>query len=185
MVHLYFGFDMDLKFACSCGQHLVVEASAAGQEFSCPSCGTVLLVPAAEAQARVSSRERIPLRFIDYATASLEQLQQAGLVRKNIANHIVNSLPAAPWETILADHSTLLNKEGIYSSVERQTFFEQREKVSSMNLNEIAQRGANEEPATERQLNFLRSLGVVDESFLSNLGKWQASQVIEYILENR
>jgi len=95
------------------------------------------------------------------------------------------SLPPAPWKTILADHITLLTQEGIRCSVDRKIYHESTEKVASMDLSSVAQRGANEESATERQLNFLRSLGVSDESFLLSLGKWQASQVIEYVLENK
>jgi DNA polymerase-3 subunit epsilon len=60
-----------------------------------------------------------------------------------------------------------------------------RQSVSDMNLASVAQRGPEEEGATENQLNFLRSLGVQHEGFLASLGKSQASSIINYILENR
>ena len=54
-----------------------------------------------------------------------------------------------------------------------------------MDLSQVAQRSPGEKPATEKQINFLRSLGVQDDALLSNLGIRQASAVIEYVLDNK
>ncbi|MBI4617836.1 MAG: hypothetical protein HY720_29760 [Planctomycetes bacterium] len=39
--------DMPIKFACSCGKHLVAPESKMGQSIRCPQCGEVLVVPGA------------------------------------------------------------------------------------------------------------------------------------------
>ncbi len=40
---------MDINFSChSCKQELIVDAAGAGNEIQCPSCGTVLTIPAAD-----------------------------------------------------------------------------------------------------------------------------------------
>ena len=125
------------------------------------------------------------LRFVDYSAASLKRLQQEGLIRQRIPKKILELLSETPWEEIVENHSQLLTSEGIRMHVDCKYFLRQRENVSRMNLEAVAQRGSREESATDKQANFLRSLGVKDENFLSNLGKSQASSVIEYILENR
>jgi hypothetical protein len=47
-----------------------------------------------------------------------------------------------------------------------------------MNL-KIRDRGPNEESATEKQKNYIRQMGQIDESVLEKLGKWQASDLID------
>jgi hypothetical protein len=41
---------MEAKLACSCGQHVLVDLAAGGQEFNCPACGAIMVVPT-EAEA--------------------------------------------------------------------------------------------------------------------------------------
>ena len=52
-------------------------------------------------------------------------------------------------------------------------------------INNIPDREPNEEPATEKQLDFLRHLATFDESFLQTLGKWQASFLIDKVKETK
>lgn len=49
-------------------------------------------------------------------------------------------------------------------------------------INEIPDRGIDEEPATAKQIAYLRNLCEMPESDLQGLGKWQASYVIDEIL---
>ena len=79
----------------------------------------------------------------------------------------------------------MLTQEGIGSSVDHEQHVKRREVVAGINLEGIAPRNDEEGPATQKQLNFLRSLGVGDEVFLGQLGIRQASLVIEYVLEHR
>ena len=57
---------MDIKFSCSCGQRLVVNSEAVGQQFPCPSCGLILTVSedasSAVASASEGSQEENPSR---------------------------------------------------------------------------------------------------------------------------
>ena len=57
----------DIRFAChQCGQHLVVEAAAAGSTADCPICEAVVRVPAASSRAKEAAGE------VETATAKAE-----------------------------------------------------------------------------------------------------------------
>jgi len=126
-----------------------------------------------------------PLRFVDYHTASLEQLQQEGLVRKRIAEKTVASLPRTPWHFIARERSDLLTNEGIEKSVYCEDYLRLVARVQKLDLRAMAQRNPTEKEATEKQLNFLRTLGVTDEQLLAELGIRQASTLIDFLLENK
>lgn len=52
---------MDVIFNCpNCEQELEVEASAAGSEIQCPTCNTVLVIPAPDAARAVTDSQPIP-----------------------------------------------------------------------------------------------------------------------------
>jgi hypothetical protein len=179
---------VEIKFFCSCGQKIATDSSAGGQQFACPCCGVTLSVP--EIVSEPNQPE--PLRnktevlpFLQYDTAPLERLQQAGLVRKRIAQKTLWGLPQTPWRTIVNDRPELLTQEGISSSVDCDHYLRERQYVAQMDLRNIAQRSSGEKSATEKQINFLRSLGVQDEALLSSLGIRQASAVIEYVLDHK
>ena len=53
-----------------------------------------------------------------------------------------------------------------------------------MDLQAIAgKRGTDERDATERQISFMKSLGVGDEALLAALGVGQASKILDKLLE--
>lgn len=40
--------EMEIKLSCSCGQRVLVDSSAGGQQFNCPACSAIMVVPTTE-----------------------------------------------------------------------------------------------------------------------------------------
>ncbi len=173
---------MEIKFSCSCGQRVAVDSAAGEQQFPCPCCGATLAVPEIMTTDRPSAMlesdeapAQISQEFL--RTVALVVLQAQGLVRKRIAKSTIERLPQRPWERICDDYPDLLTADGICRGAVQRRYSKRQLETAQMDFVSIAgERGADEEDATERQCNFMRSLGVRNEAMLSYLGKRQAAK---------
>ena len=163
-------------------QELAVNSSATEQESSSAAIKKALNVPRKKREVP----EEYVLPYSELRNVSLLVLQEQGLVRNRIARRILQQLPSKPWETICDRYSDLLSAKGIHTGVKWERQVARQQEIAKMNLWSIAGgRGGDERPASDRQIDFLKSLGVRDEVLLSSLGVRQASKILDKLLEGR
>lgn len=93
---------MDTYVNCSCGQNILVNSDAEGQQFPCPSCGKRLIVP---------KEKDVP--FTVYEKASLDVLQSVGFVKRDLPDEILKTLPAEPLRFLREHHPHFMTLRGL------------------------------------------------------------------------
>jgi hypothetical protein len=125
---------------------------------------------------------------LDLRSATLEELQKAGLVIPLVPEETADRLhklqamkgSESLWEMIVAHYRELLTSAGQKGEGGRSN-----KSTPIIILDGIEPRTAEDEAATPGQISFLRSLGVSDEATLNMLAKWQAGPAIEQIILTR
>jgi hypothetical protein len=122
----------------------------------------------------------------DLRKASLEQLQEAGLVSRLIPDEEKESFELL-WE-LHEDESSLEVIEGNFPQFLTEAGKKAIDRMWNDSLPEVVLDGLqartpDEKPATSQQINFLKYRFRIDEAALNALGEWQARAAIKQILE--
>jgi hypothetical protein len=170
-----------IKFNCPfCKQKLEFDEQGVGMEIPCPSCANDV---------------KLPSQF----EVDIEELWRERLVIKKIAPEILGELESlynsnsnSLFGIICKDFTQLLLTEGWTARCQwesGQNWLERNHLGSfapSVSVDEIPPRDSTDVvDATKAQQRYLIMLGFTDELKLSGLGKWQASKLIQDILDAR
>ena len=124
-------------------------------------------------------------------------LQEEGQVKKRITPAQIKKMlqiqaeqgADSVLELLSAHFPTLITSEGRESQDEADRSFREMRRVGEyaprITVPAVGQRPADEPAATVRQLAYLRDLGVQDEAMLSRIGMYQASELIDEVIELR
>jgi hypothetical protein len=133
----------------------------------------------------------------DWLESELAELQEEGLAKKRIPAAQKNEMLKIQDEfgyssvlDLLSEHfpDALTAKGKKQKDNEDRDYREARQTggfAPPITVEGVGQRPDSDPPATQKQIAYLRDLGVRDEALLSRLGKSQASALIEKVLDTR
>jgi hypothetical protein len=180
-----------LKTTCdNCKQNIEFPDELYDEQITCPTCQ-------AKIKAIPDDEKVDPEQDREWLECGLLEEQEEGMIVEGISEAIKLEMLKAQVETgygvvfdlVAEKFPDLLTQNGRHRLQEEKIEYDKSRRMKEfaplVTIEKLPARLDGERDATEKQINFLRDLGVRDESILASLGIKQASDLIAKILDER